>query len=207
MSQAQPLVFLVDDNPSIRKALQRLFDSTGITCRTFASAQDFLDSPRPAVPACLILDLHIPGLSGLELQRELARQDQSIPIIFLTGHGDVPTAVRAMKEGAVEFLSKPFDDRDLLEAVRRAIQRDRTDLRHRLELAELRARLESLTPREREVLALVVTGRLNKQVAAELDASEKTIKVHRHQVMRKMEAKSLAELVRMADKLGISPLS
>jgi len=202
MPEAAPYVFVVDDSPSVRTALKRLFQSVGMQCETFPSAQEFLRCDRPDAPACLVLDVRMPGLSGLELQSRLVAVNHRIPIIFITGHGDIPMSVRAMKAGAVEFLTKPFHDQDLLEAVQQAIQLDRTVKRQRAELARLRGRFESLTPREHQVLALVVTGRLNKQIAAELGTSEKTIKVHRHQVMQKMQAQSLAELVHMAERIG-----
>jgi len=202
MPEAAPYVFVVDDSPSVRTALKRLFQSVGMQCETFPSAQEFLRCDRPDAPACLVLDVRMPGLSGLELQSQLVAVNHRIPIIFITGHGDIPMSVRAMKAGAVEFLTKPFHDQDLLEAVQQAIQLDRTVKRQRAELARLRGRFESLTPRERQVLALVATGRLNKQIAAELGTSEKTIKVHRHQVMQKMQAQSLAELVHMAERIG-----
>jgi FixJ family two-component response regulator len=173
-------------------------------CETYPSAQEFLQRNRPDVPTCLVLDVRLPGLSGLDLQSHLAEANYRIPIIFITGHGEVPMSVRAMKAGAVEFLTKPFHDQELLDAVLQALQRDRTARQNRAHLATLRERWESLTPREHEVLALVVAGRLNKQIGAELGTSEKTIKVHRHQVMLKMQAQSLAQLVLMVEKLGLT---
>jgi FixJ family two-component response regulator len=204
MPEANPFVFVVDDNPSVRTALKRLFSSVGMQCETYPSAQEFLQRNRPDVPTCLVLDVRLPGLSGLDLQSHLAEANYRIPIIFITGHGEVPMSVRAMKAGAVEFLTKPFHDQELLDAVLQALQRDRTARQTRAYLATLRRRWESLTPREHEVLALVVAGRLNKQIGAELGTSEKTIKVHRHQVMLKMQAQSLAQLVLMVEKLGLT---
>jgi FixJ family two-component response regulator len=204
MPEANPFVFVVDDNPSVRTALKRLFSSVGMQCETYPSAQEFLQRNRPDVPTCLVLDVRLPGLSGLDLQSHLAEANHRIPIIFITGHGEVPMSVRAMKAGAVEFLTKPFRDQELLDAVLQALQRDRTARQNWAYLATLRKRWESLTPREHEVLALVVAGRLNKQIGAELGTSEKTIKVHRHQVMLKMQAQSLAQLVLMVEKLGLT---
>jgi FixJ family two-component response regulator len=195
------VVFVVDDDESVRDALSNLIRSIGLAAETFASAQDFLSHRRPDATACLVLDVRLPGLSGLDLQRELATTGQQIPIIFITGHGDIPVTVRAMKAGAAEFLPKPFREQDLLDAIQQALDKDRIARRERTDLSEIRNRHETLTSREREVMMLIVRGRLNKQVAAELGISEITIKVHRHNVMQKMQATSLPDLVRMAQKL------
>jgi len=202
MTQTDPIVFVVDDDVSVRRSTERLLRSAGLKVQTFTSAREFLMSPRPEGPACLVLDVRMPGLSGMDLQRELTQSGINIPIIFVTGHGDIPMSVRAMKAGAVEFLTKPFRTRGLLDAVHAALERDRSAHQERSETGELRQRYEQLTPREREVMALVATGRLNKQVAGELVTTERTVKFHRAHIMQKMNAKSLADLVRMVEKLG-----
>jgi RNA polymerase sigma factor (sigma-70 family) len=198
-----PSVFVVDDDPSVRRAIKRLIGSVGLQAEVFGSTQEFLRSKRPDAPSCLVLDIRLPGISGLDFQRELAVANTFIPIIFITAHGDIPMTVRAMKAGAVEFLTKPFRDQDLLDAIHVALEQDRTRRQQEDKIADLRKRLESLTPREREVLPLVVSGLLNKQIAGEIGTSETTVKVHRSQLMRKMGADSLAELVRLAERVGI----
>jgi FixJ family two-component response regulator len=204
MSEEQPVVFVIDDDPSVRDALAGLLRSVGLEVLSFGSTREFLQSKRPDAPGCLVLDVRLPGRSGLDFQRELAESGIQVPIVFITGHGDIPMSVRAMKAGAIEFLTKPFHDQELLDAIQLGIERDRARRRDGLAVADLRERLDSLTPREREIMALVVTGRMNKQIAADLEVSEITVKVHRGQVMRKMRARSLAELVRMADRLEVA---
>lgn len=203
MNESQSTVFVVDDDAAVREALRDLIDSVGLRVELFGSAGEFLQRKLPHLPSCLILDVRLPGKSGFDLQRELAEANISIPIIFITGHGDIPMSVRAMKAGAVEFLAKPFRDQDLLDVIQLALERDRATRQREAEIATLRDRFESLTPREREVLPWVVSGLLNKQIADAIGTSEATVKVHRSQLMRKMGAKSLADLVRMADKMGV----
>ena len=203
MSTAEPVVFVVDDDASMRQSLENLLRSVGLRVQSFASAQEFLRGKRPDVPACLVLDVRLPGGSGLDLQKNMAEAGVEMPIIFITGHGDIPMSVQAMKAGAVGFLPKPFRDQDLLDAIHQALERDRKARERRGEIDELRRRFESLTRREREVMAHVVAGLLNKQIAGEVGTSEATVKGHRHQVMEKMGAGSLVELVRMADRLGV----
>lgn len=203
MPDTEAVVFVVDDDASVREALARLIRSAGLRVEAFASAEEFLSCPRADAPACLVLDVRLPDLSGLDLQRQMADANNEIPIVFITGHGDIPTTVRAMKAGAVEFLTKPLVEGDVLESIRQAIAHDRAVRGDQAETAELRARYASLTPREQEVMAQVVSGLLNKQIAGELRISEGTVKVHRGNVMRKMRADSVAGLVRMSEKLGI----
>jgi FixJ family two-component response regulator len=203
VKQPDSIVYVVDDDSSVREAIKSLIRSVGLRVETFGTAQEFLKSARPDAPGCVVLDVRLPGLSGLDLQRELAANGINLPVIFITGHGDIPMSVRAMKAGALEFLTKPFRDQDLLDAIQQALERDRSARQQRSETAELRERFDSLTAREREVMGLVVSGLLNKQIAGELGTSEVTIKIHRSQVMKKMGAGSLAELVRMTEKLGI----
>jgi FixJ family two-component response regulator len=204
MIEGEPIVFVVDDDPSVRRSIERLIQSIGLKVQTFQSAGEFLQRARPEGPACLILDVRLPGLRGLDLQRELTNRGIQLPIIFITAHGDIPMTVRAMKGGAVEFLTKPFRTRHLLDAIRAAIERDRDTLKQRSEVAQLRNRYDLLTPREREVLAFLVVGLLNKQIAGELVTTERTIKFHRAHIMQKMRAESIADLVRMAQKLGLT---
>jgi len=205
MMDAEALVFVVDDDASLRASLQDLLESVGLRVAACASAQEFLRIPPPEGPSCLVLDVRLPGLSGLELQQRLAAGDLALPIIFITGYGDIPMSVQAMKAGAVEFLTKPFRDQDLLDAVHQALARDRQARAQQAERAALRRRFEALTPRQRDVMACMVAGLLNKQIAGELGTSEATVKTHRKQVMAKMRAESLADLIRFADQLDLLP--
>jgi FixJ family two-component response regulator len=203
MGEAAPIVYVIDDDISIREALRNLFRSVGLAVETFHTAKEFLSSQRPDVPSCLVLDVRLPGVSGLDLQRQLVEADVGIPIIFITGHGDIQMSVRAMKAGAWEFLTKPFRDQDLLDAVQAAIERNHSDRLQQAETIEARKRHQSLTSREQEVLALVLRGLLNKQIADELKISEATVKLHRGRLMQKMGAESIADLIRMGEKLRI----
>ncbi|MBZ5657129.1 MAG: response regulator transcription factor [Acidobacteriia bacterium] len=205
MNEPAPIVFVVDDDPSVRRAIKRLLGAEGLQVELFASPQEFLQGRRPDVPSCLVLDIRLPGISGLDFQQELAKAHIPIPIIFVTAHADVPMTVRAMKTGAVEFLTKPFRDQDLLDAIHLALAKDRVRRQQEAEIAVLRERFESLTPREREVAALVFSGMLNKQIAAEIGTAENTVKVHRSRVMEKMQAQSLADLVKMMERLQSRP--
>jgi FixJ family two-component response regulator len=202
-AEQQPVVLVIDDDAGLRDALSSLFRSVGLQVKTYASAAEFLQSKLPDGPSCMVLDVRLPGLSGLDFQAELAKANIRIPIVFMTGHGDIPMTVRAMKAGAVEFLPKPFRDQDMLDAVQAGLEIDRDRRRHAADLSKLRVSFETLTPREQEIMGLVTAGLMNKQIAGEIGVSEVTVKLHRGNVMRKMEAKSLAELVRMADALGV----
>ena len=201
MSDDRPIVVIIDDDPDIRVALQGLFETVDLQAALFATASEFLASKRPQGPCCIVVDVRLPGLSGLDFQQALARENIPIPVIFITGHGDIPMSVRAMKAGAVEFLTKPLRDQDLLDAIQAGLRRDCARLENERNLADLRTRHGSLTARERQVMALLVTGRVNKQIAAEIGISEVTVRLHRGQVMRKLHASSLADLIRIADKI------
>ena len=203
MSEDQPVVVIIDDDPDIRDALKDLLETVDLPTALFATASEFLASKRPQGPCCIVADVRLPGLSGLDFQQELARENNPIPVIFITGHGDIPMSVRAMKAGAVEFLTKPLRDQDLLDAIQAALRRDRARLEDERKVADLRTRQESLTARERQVMALLVAGRVNKQIAAEIAISEVTVRLHRGQIMRKMRASSLADLIRIADKIRL----
>ena len=204
MDEQKAKVFVVDDDEAVRDSLQSLIRSAGLSVETFASAQQFLANANSDEPSCLVLDVRLPGLNGLDLQRRLSESKIETPIVFITGHGDIPMSVRAMKAGAVEFLTKPFRDEDLLDAIQQALELDRVTRRQQAQLADVHDRYESLTPREREIMGLVVSGKLNKQVAAQLGLSEITVKVHRGQIMHKMQADSFADLVRMSEKLDMA---
>jgi len=204
MGMETPIVFVVDDDQSMREALQDLVASVGLEARVFASPEDFLRAKRPEVPGCLVLDMRLPGSSGLAFQQDLSRAGINVPIVFITGHGDIPMSVRAIKAGAIDFLTKPFRHQELLDAINAGIERDRAQRKESTHVAELRRRFDELTPREREIMPLLILGRLNKQIAGELGVSEATVKVHRGQVMRKMGARTLPELLRMGDRLGLS---
>jgi RNA polymerase sigma factor (sigma-70 family) len=204
MKESASIVFVVDDDPSVRRAMKRLLESVGLQVELFGSAQEFVPGKaRPNVPSCLVVDIRLPGISGLDFQQELAKANVHIPIIFITAHGDVPMTVRAMKAGAVEFLTKPFRDQDLLDAIQLGLEKDRARRQREAEIAVLHERFESLTQREREVITMVVAGKLNKQIAAEIGTAENTVKVHRSRAMEKMQAQSLADLVRMVERLQI----
>jgi Response regulator len=205
MKEEKPIVIIVDDDSSMRTMIARLLDSVGMKSISYSAPEEFLSTSPPDDPACVVLDVQMPGLSGLDLQRELAKAERQLPIVFMTGHGDIPMTVQAMKEGAVAFLTKPFRNQDLIDAVRQALNLDREARKQRDQLASLRKRYESLTAREREVFALVATGLLNKQIALQLGTTERTIKAHRGVMVQKMKADSVADLVRMADKLGVGP--
>jgi FixJ family two-component response regulator len=205
MTALKPTVFLIDDDASVRKSLSRLLRSAGYTTETFASAEEFLGRGHFNGIGCLLLDVQMPGLSGIDLQKELNKADYHMPIIFITGHGDIPMSVEAMKKGAVDFLTKPFDDEELLQALRAAIEKDRNARAENTDVLEIRRLIELLTPRENEILRYVVTGMLNKQIALKLGIAEKTVKVHRGRVMEKLGVDSVAELVRLAEKAGIKP--
>ena len=205
MKEEKPIVIIVDDDSSMRTMIARLLDSVGLKSISFSAPEEFLRTSPPNDPACVVLDVQMPGLSGLDLQRELAKAEHQLPIVFMTGHGDIPMTVQAMKEGAVAFLTKPFRNQDLIDAIRQALNVDREARKQRDQLASLRKRYESLTAREREVFALVATGLLNKQIALQLGTTERTVKAHRGVMVQKMEADSVADLVRMADKLGVGP--
>jgi len=203
MNSVEATVFVIDDDKTVRTAIRNLLESVGMRVETFNSPQDFLKADRKNVPGCLVLDVRLQGISGLDFQKQLAAANIEIPIIFITGHGDIPMTVQAMKAGAVDFLTKPFRDQDLLDAIQKAVERDRGRRVQKTELSEARRRFDSLTPREREVMTLVVAGNPNKQIAAELGTSETTAKVHRGQVMKKMQVQSLPDLVRIAERLGL----
>lgn len=204
-SAAAPTVFIVDDDRSMRQAIQDLVESVGLRAEAFATGDEFLNRQRTVAPGCLVLDVRLPRMSGLDFQRRLAENGIHIPVVFITAHGDIPMSVRALKLGAVEFLTKPFRDQDLLDAIQQALQRDRDAREHEAEIRDLQKRYDGLTGREREVMTLVVSGMLNKQIASEIGAKEATVKIHRGQAMRKMRAGSVVELLRMADKLKLSP--
>jgi FixJ family two-component response regulator len=205
MTAFKPTVFVIDDDASIRKSLSRLLRSAGYTAEAFSSAEEFLRREHFDGVGCILLDVKMPGLSGMDLQEELNKADYHMPIVFITGHGDIPMSVKAMKEGAVDFLTKPFDDKELLQAIEKAIEKDTSARAEYDEALEIRRRIELLTPRENETLRYIITGMLNKQIAYELDIAEKTVKVHRGRIMEKLQANSVAELVRLAEKLGIKP--